>query len=182
MRFGSGASPILYRDLLIVIASIEGSAIVALDKRTGRESWKAPFSGYGGSWSTPIIVGLGDGREDLVIAVTDEIWGLNPVTGKLRWYAVTGHGQPICPSVVAKDGTVYAIAGRSGQAIAVRAGGKGDCPVLARCTARLSWPTAICTSSRVGMAPSCWRPDRNLSSWPTMNSNPTEVFLTRVRP
>ena len=43
MRFGSGASPILYRDLLIVNASIEGSAIVALDKRTGLESWKAPF-------------------------------------------------------------------------------------------------------------------------------------------
>ncbi len=126
MRFGSGASPILYRDFLIVNASIEGSAIIALDKRTGRESWKAPFSGYGGSWSTPIVVELGGDREDLVIAVTDEIWGLNPDTGKLRWYAVTNHGQPICPSVIAKDGIVYAFGGRSGQAIAVRAGGKGD--------------------------------------------------------
>ena len=49
MRFGSGASPILFQDLLIVNASIEGSAIVGLDKRTGLEVWKAPFSGYGGS-------------------------------------------------------------------------------------------------------------------------------------
>ena len=43
MRFGSGASPILFQDLLIVNASIEGSAIVGLDKRTGLEVWKAPF-------------------------------------------------------------------------------------------------------------------------------------------
>ena len=126
MRFGSGASPILYKSLLIVNASIEGSAIVALDKQTGNEAWKAPFSGYGGSWSTPIIVETETGRKDLVIAVTDEIWGLNPDTGKLRWYAITEHGRPICPSVIAKDGIVYAIGGRSGRAIAVRAGGKGD--------------------------------------------------------
>ena len=82
-------------------ASIEGSAIVGLDKRTGREVWKAPFSGYGGSWSTPILVEVEGGRKDLVIAVTDEVWGLNPETGKLRWYAMTDQGQPICPSVVA---------------------------------------------------------------------------------
>lgn len=126
MSFGSGASPILHQDLLIVNASIEGSAMVALDKRTGDEVWRAPFSGYGGSWSTPILVNTETGREDLVIAVTDEVWGLNPYTGKLRWYVITEHGQPICPSVVAKDGIVYAIGGRSGRAIAVRAGGKGD--------------------------------------------------------
>ena len=66
------------------------------------------------------------GRKDLVIAVTDEVWGLNPDTGKLRWHVITEHGQPICPSVIARDGIIYAIGGRSGRAIAVRAGGKGD--------------------------------------------------------
>lgn len=126
MHFGSGASPILFQNLLIVNASIEGAAVVGLDGMTGQEVWKAPFSGYGGSWSTPILVDLEDGRKDLVVAVTDEVWGLNPETGKLRWHAITDQGRPICPSVVAKDGVVYAIGGRRGKATAIRAGGKGD--------------------------------------------------------
>ena len=125
MQFGSAASPILYQDWLIVNASVEGSALLALDKRTGKEAWKAPFSGYGGSWSTPILVEAA-GRAELVIAVSDEVWGLNPETGKLRWFALTQHGQPICPSVVAEKGIVYAIGGRRGRAAALRTGGKGD--------------------------------------------------------
>ncbi len=124
-NFGSGASPIVYKDLVIVNALIEGEAIFALDKRTGTQVWKAPAAGYGGSWSTPILV-QAEGRTDLAVAVTDEVWGLNPDTGKLRWYAQTNQGQPICPSLVAEDGVLFAVGGRSGGAIAIRAGGKGD--------------------------------------------------------
>jgi glucose dehydrogenase len=40
-RWGSATSPVLYKDLLIVNASIESDSLVALDKKTGNEIWRA---------------------------------------------------------------------------------------------------------------------------------------------
>ena len=42
--FGSGTSPILYNDRLIVTAGAESESIRALDKRTGKEIWKSEAS------------------------------------------------------------------------------------------------------------------------------------------
>jgi len=124
--WGSGSSPILYKNLVIVNANAESEALIALDKQTGKEVWRAPSSGVRGSWSTPILVDLPGGRQDLVVSVPDEIWGLNPDTGKLRWYAEALPGGALCTSLVADRGVVYAVAGRRNASAAVRAGGKGD--------------------------------------------------------
>ena len=40
-RWGSAASPVLYKDLLIVNASVESHQLVAFDKKDGKEKWKA---------------------------------------------------------------------------------------------------------------------------------------------
>ncbi|MCH8244113.1 MAG: PQQ-binding-like beta-propeller repeat protein [Planctomycetes bacterium] len=45
-RWGSGASPILYQDLLIVPAACESEALVALDKKTGKEVWRQEATGF----------------------------------------------------------------------------------------------------------------------------------------
>ncbi len=125
-RFGSASSPILYKDLLIVPATVESEAIIAFDTSTGKEKWKAPATGYGGAWTTPILVDTGK-RQELVVSLPDEVWGLNPENGKLRWYAESSiSGGAVCPSTVAENGVIYAIGGRAGRAIAVRAGGRGD--------------------------------------------------------
>ena len=56
-----------------------------------------------------------------------ELWGMNPETSKLRWYAQTGIEGNVSPSVVAADGVVFTTGGYPRQGtIAVRAGGKGD--------------------------------------------------------
>lgn len=124
-RFGSAASPILFENLLIVSASVECEALVAYNKLTGDEVWRTPATGYGGWWSTPILVDVGK-RQELVVSVPDELWGLNPKNGKLRWYAESFSARNICTSVVATDGVVYAIGGRDGGSAAVRLGGRGD--------------------------------------------------------
>lgn len=125
--WGSGSSPILYKNMVIVNAAAEGGIFVALDKLTGKEVWRAKADNARGSWSTPIIVDLPGGGADLVIGVPFEVWGLNPDTGKLRWYAAAmDAAQVMCTSLVAHDGIVYAVGGRQGGAVAVRAGGKGD--------------------------------------------------------
>jgi hypothetical protein len=124
-RWGSGASPILYENLVIVNASDESSALVALDQETGKEVWRAEADGLSGAWGTPITVSSAD-RVDIVLGVPFEIWGFNPKTGKLRWFAEAQADNTYCSSVVTDGKLIYAIEGRSGEAIAVRAGGEKD--------------------------------------------------------
>ena len=123
--WGSASSPILYKNLVIVTASVEDQAVVALDKNTGKEVWKQQAEGFGGTWGTPAIVKVGE-RTDLVLSVPYEIWGMNPDTGKLRWHSEASNDRTACSSVVVKDDIVYAIGGRQGGTVGVRAGGKGD--------------------------------------------------------
>src|SRR5262245_7059346 len=40
--WGSGASPMFYKNMLVVNASIESNALIALDKGSGKEVWRAP--------------------------------------------------------------------------------------------------------------------------------------------
>ncbi|MBI4602619.1 MAG: PQQ-like beta-propeller repeat protein [Planctomycetes bacterium] len=124
-NFGTGSSPLVWSDLVIVPASVECEALVAFDKRTGKEAWRTPATGYGAWWGTPILVGTGDEAE-LVVAISSEVWGLNPKNGKLRWHAEWPPNQGICTSPVAAGGVVYAVGGREGGSVAVKTGGRGD--------------------------------------------------------
>ena len=126
-RWGSASSPILFENLVIVPAIAESGALIALDKETGKEVWKQAADGLRGSWSTPLMVKVDDKRTDLVMGVPDEVWGLNPRNGKLRWYFPI-EGRSFYTSVSARDGVVYgSIGGRDGGcSFAVKAGGKGD--------------------------------------------------------
>lgn len=120
--WGSGASPMLYKNLLIVNASIESGALYALDKATGKEVWKTP--GIGAAWNTPIIVKTPAGDDELVISVNGRVLGLNPDTGKERWKA-DGVKSYVIPSVVARDGIAYVTGGGS-LSTALKVGGTGD--------------------------------------------------------
>jgi outer membrane protein assembly factor BamB len=124
-RWGSGASPILYENLVVVNASEESSSLVALDQETGKVVWKAEADGLGSTWGTPILAGSGD-RIDIVLGVPNEIWGINPKTGKLRWYAEALQDNSYCSSVVTDGKLVFGIEGRPGKAIAIKLGGEKD--------------------------------------------------------
>ncbi|MFO0820237.1 MAG: PQQ-binding-like beta-propeller repeat protein [Pirellulales bacterium] len=125
-RWGSGASPIIYQDLVIVNAAAESKAIVALDAATGKQVWKSPADNIYQSWSTPVLVDLPDGGVEMVLSAPYELWGFDPATGKFLWYADAIEDQTICGSVVAREGVVYAVGGRGGSAVAVKCGGKDD--------------------------------------------------------
>src|SRR5262245_22636408 len=120
--WGSGASPILYKDTLLVNASVESGAIVALNKKDGKELWRSP--GIASAWNTPVLVTTAEKGVELVVSVQNRVLGLDPENGKELWRAEGVHSY-VCPSVVAHDGIVYAIGGGS-TSLAVRAGGRGD--------------------------------------------------------
>ena len=125
-NWGSSSSPILYKDTVIVNASEESHAIYALDKKTGKQVWKSEAGSLTLVFGTPVLT-THEGRTDLVISVPNELWGMNPDTGKLRWYAETGLPGNIAPSVLVADGVAFAFGGfPRTAAVAVKLGGKGD--------------------------------------------------------
>jgi outer membrane protein assembly factor BamB len=122
--WGSAASPVLFGEMVIVNASVESDSMVALDRKTGKEVWRA--RNIRESWNTPILVPVG-GKTELVVAVQGKILAFDPATGDPLWSCATDITWYMVPSMVAHDGVVYCLGGRSGiAALAVRAGGKGD--------------------------------------------------------
>lgn len=67
-RWGSGPSPVLYKNWVIVNASEESRSIRALKKETGEQVWTAPADGLQLSYGTPLLMPLDDGRKELVMA------------------------------------------------------------------------------------------------------------------
>lgn len=129
-KWGSASSPILCDDLLIVPALAESRCVYGLDKTTGEQRWDCPSKAMDNTWSTPLVIKVDDQRSDIVIGVPNELWAINPKTGKLAWLAsgVANEQTGFYTSPIVSDGVVYAsVGGRSGGgSIAVRTGGKKD--------------------------------------------------------
>ena len=123
--WGTSASPVLYEDFVFINASVESESLVALDRRTGKERWRS--ARIREAWNTPLVVTAGSGRRELIVATAGKVLAFDPPTGRALWWCETDIRWYMVPSVVASDGVVYCIGGRSGTAgLAVRAGGSGD--------------------------------------------------------
>lgn len=123
--WGSAASPILHGDLVIVNASVESEQVFAFDRKTGQEKWRA--KGIREAWNTPAVVKNVSGKDELIVPIQGKILAFDPTRGAQLWTCNTDIGWYMVPSVVARDGIVYAIGGRSGvAALAVKTGGSGD--------------------------------------------------------
>jgi outer membrane protein assembly factor BamB len=128
MNFGSAASPILYKDLVIINADVESAAIIAFNKSDGKEVWRhEPADKEPNIWCTPLIVSnLAGGDELSTFGKRNELLGLDPATGKQLWNCKIAMQSYQCPSQVSHAGVVYAIGDHPGNAAAVRAGGRGE--------------------------------------------------------
>lgn len=124
--FGSAASPILYKDLLIVTAASESESIRAFNKDTGEQAWKVEAAALNKSYATPVIATTDKGTDELLMPVVGELWGLDPATGTFKWYCEARTDTAQCPCVVVADGVAYCLGGRSGGRTAIRIGGKDD--------------------------------------------------------
>jgi outer membrane protein assembly factor BamB len=80
--WGIAASPLVEADLLIVQAGGEGACLVAFDKRTGTEKWKALDDNA--SYSAPIVIEQA-GRRVMVCWTGDSVVGMNAQTGAVYW-------------------------------------------------------------------------------------------------
>ncbi|MEQ8785241.1 MAG: PQQ-like beta-propeller repeat protein [Pirellulaceae bacterium] len=81
--WGIAAAPLVYDDLLILqIGGDDGACIVALDKTSGEEQWRALRDRA--QYSAPILIEQA-GKDVVVFWTGDSVAGLNPETGEVYW-------------------------------------------------------------------------------------------------
>ena len=81
--WGLAASPLIAGDLVIVQAGgAPGACLVAFDRITGEERWRALDDRA--SYSTPVVVEQG-GRSVLTAWTGDNVVGLDPASGQVHW-------------------------------------------------------------------------------------------------
>jgi outer membrane protein assembly factor BamB len=86
LGLGTGTSPVLFENLVIIQRDEDNgdhSAVVAYDKRTGKEVWNTTRT-VEVSWSTPVLVQSG-ARTELVTNGNALIIAYDPATGKELW-------------------------------------------------------------------------------------------------
>jgi outer membrane protein assembly factor BamB len=124
---GTGTSPILFNDLVIVQCDEENgeaSFIVAVDKKTGKEAWRTPRK-VQVSWSTPLLVKTAS-RAELITSGTEAVVAYDPATGKELWRHKGVESNAI-PSPVANNEMVFLVAGFPAKiAMAIKLGQNGD--------------------------------------------------------
>jgi outer membrane protein assembly factor BamB len=125
-QHGLGASPRLYKDMLIMPfdwSTLPGegdkfvgwqkpwdkSFVLALDVNTGKERWKAMRKQSRIGHVTPIITEV-DGKPQLVSGAGDVVEGFDPDTGAEIWSAKSG-GEGVVPSIVVGDGLAFSSSG-----------------------------------------------------------------------
>jgi outer membrane protein assembly factor BamB len=81
--WGWSAHLLLDGDSLIALVGGDGQAVVAFDKKTGREKWKS-LTTKEICYSPPIITEAG-GKRQLIVWVSEGVNSLNPETGAKYW-------------------------------------------------------------------------------------------------
>jgi len=154
-QHGTGGSPIIYEDLLIL--SCDGNDVqfvVALDKATGKVRWKKAREGYQ-AYTTPLVVSLPDGDQVISPGAFRAI-AYEPRTGKEIWHVKYGEGFSNVPRPVYGHGLVFICTGfQQASLLAVQPTGRGDV-----------------TRSKVA-----WRLDRGVSLTPSPLLVGDELYL-----
>jgi outer membrane protein assembly factor BamB len=115
MSFGEGESPYLYKDKLFIQWDHEGeSFVVALNKNTGEEIWKAQRDEKT-SWATPLVVEV-NGKPQLVTVATNQIRSYDANTGDIIWTS-TGMTRNCIPNPLYADEILYVMSGFRGSAL-----------------------------------------------------------------
>ncbi|MEP7307781.1 MAG: PQQ-binding-like beta-propeller repeat protein [Acidobacteriota bacterium] len=126
INWGHSSSPTLYQDTLILLCDhAPSSYLLAVDKKTGKDRWKADRGKGRLSYTTPFVVQAGGGPE-LLVNSSERVDAYDPRTGATLWH-VGGSNQFPIPVPTFGNGVIYLTRGyRSGPYLAVRPGGRGD--------------------------------------------------------
>jgi outer membrane protein assembly factor BamB len=83
LSWNEASSPLVTEKFVYVQGGKNGPIAVAVDKATGRIAWKSQANTLGG-YAAPILADI-DGTKQLIIFGGDQLYGMNPDTGKTIW-------------------------------------------------------------------------------------------------
>ena len=133
-QVGPGSSPVLYKDLLLLVRDgRDAQYVAALDKRTGKQVWRTERPPINTSspnlkkcFVTPLLVNAA-GRTQLISPCAHWVVSYDPATGEELWRARHGNGFSIGSCPVFADGKAFFSTGCMKPELCVfRADGTGD--------------------------------------------------------
>jgi len=124
--FGEGSWPTLEGNTLLLLYDHEGdSFLVALDKSTGKELWRANRNDGNTNWSGPVVITY-QGKKQIIVTATRKVHAYDFETGKPIW-EVAGLGQNTIPAPVSDGSMVWVMSGyRNPNLLAIKLGREGD--------------------------------------------------------
>ena len=134
-QHGSGSSPVLFGDVLVVANDNEGreSFVCGLERATGEIRWRRERASSRASYATPVPIQ--GSTPQLVFASTSHgLTCLDPHTGELRWEVDGIFEQRTVGSPVVAGDVLFASAGTGGggkESVALRLAADGTRPEIA---------------------------------------------------
>jgi outer membrane protein assembly factor BamB len=107
--WGFTSHPLIEGNKLICLVGGKGSVVVAFDKETGKEIWRAldaPHAGY----SPPTVITAG-GKRQLIVWHPVSLNGLNPETGAVYWTEPLAPQYEMSVSAPVKHGDLLYVSG-----------------------------------------------------------------------
>tara|TARA_R110002049_G_scaffold2750_2_gene21435 strand:- start:211247 stop:212671 length:1425 start_codon:yes stop_codon:yes gene_type:complete len=132
---GPGSSPIVYKNILVLIQDgVDRQYVAALDKMTGETLWEterpemdAPDGDQKKSYCTPVALSDMSGRDQVICLGAQWMVSYDPKTGDELWKVRHGSGFSVVPRPVVKDDIVFFATGFGKPELwAVRIDGSGD--------------------------------------------------------
>ena len=144
--WGTAASPFLFEDLVIQNCDNDGDkgplpagaaagaktapvSLIAMDKKTGEIKWETKRD-LGRGFSTPMMMKVAAGRQDLVLNGPNRVAGYDPKTGKELWRCDRSDAKDQAkfgePMPVSDGQLIFILSGRPGPCQALRLPGEGD--------------------------------------------------------
>jgi outer membrane protein assembly factor BamB len=128
---GSGASPIVFGDLVVLPNDQEGnSSILAVDRKTGQTRWTLPRTTAKAAYGTPAVYRPEGGPPELILTSNGHgVTSLDPKTGQVNWELKDAFSLRTVNSPVVASGLIVGTCGVGGDAkrlVAVQPGSKKD--------------------------------------------------------
>lgn len=110
-HWGTAECPLVYDNKVIYTPGGSQTAMVALDKETGKELWKTKSLSQGSAYISPILV-TWKGKRQIIGGIQQVIFGVNPDNGEVEWtftdWPSPNRFENIAPNApLFKDGQIF---------------------------------------------------------------------------